>query len=78
MNQTAQEQAAYGICVFDLMERVGFKCKVKPVKSCKVWKLKQAETKNHLQREGSGESCSDEERAWGCRKGIEGFEGLFS
>ena len=33
------------ICVFDLEERVGLKCKVKPVKRCKVWKLKQAETK---------------------------------
>ena len=33
------------ICVFDLKERVGLKCKVKPVKRCKVWKLKQAETK---------------------------------
>ena len=27
------------ICVFDLKERVGLKCKVKPVKRCKVWKL---------------------------------------
>ena len=33
------------ICVFDLKERVGLKCKVKPVKRCKVGKLKQAETK---------------------------------
>ena len=33
------------ICVFDSKERVGLKCKVKPVKRCKVWKLKQAETK---------------------------------
>ena len=33
------------ICVLDLKERVGLKCKVKPVKRCKVWKLKQAETK---------------------------------
>ena len=32
------------ISVFDLKERVG-QCKVKPVKRCKVWKLKQAETK---------------------------------
>ena len=29
---------------FDLKERVE-QCKVKPVKWCKVWKLKQAETK---------------------------------
>ena len=53
------------ICVFDLKERVGLKCKVKPVKRCKVWKLKQAETKNHLQRKGSG-CCFEEERTWGC------------
>ena len=33
------------ICVFDLIERVGLKCKVKPEKRCKVGKLKQAETK---------------------------------
>ena len=33
------------ICVFDLKERMRLKCKVKPVKRCKVWKLKQAETK---------------------------------
>ena len=33
------------ICVFDLKKRVGLKCKVKPVKRCKVGKLKQAETK---------------------------------
>ena len=33
------------ICVFDSKERVGLKCKVKPVKLCKIWKLKQAETK---------------------------------
>ena len=33
------------ICVFDLKERVGLKCKVKPVKRCKVGKLKQAKTK---------------------------------
>ena len=33
------------ICIFHLKEKVGMKCKVKPVKSCKVWKLKQAETK---------------------------------
>ena len=34
------------ICVFDLKGRVGIKCKVKPVKRCMVWKLKQAETKS--------------------------------
>ena len=33
------------ICVFDLKERVGLKCRMKPVKRCKVWKLKQAETR---------------------------------
>ena len=33
------------ICVFDLKERVRLKYKVKPVKRCKVWELKQAETK---------------------------------
>ena len=33
------------ICVFDLKERVGLKCKVKPEKRCKVWKRKQAGTK---------------------------------
>ena len=32
------------ICVFDLKKRIG-QCKVKPVKRCKVWKLKQVETK---------------------------------
>ena len=32
------------ICVFDLKERV-VQCKVKRVKRCKVWKLKQTETK---------------------------------
>ena len=32
-------------CVFDLKKRVRLKCKVKPLKKCKVWKLKQAETK---------------------------------
>ena len=31
------------ICVLDLKERIG-ECKVKFVKMCKVWKLKQAET----------------------------------
>ena len=34
------------ICVFDLKEKVEPKCKVKPVKRCKVWKLKQAEIKD--------------------------------
>ena len=34
------------ICIFDLKEKVGMKCKVKPVKRCKVWNLKQAETKS--------------------------------
>ena len=37
MHQTSQ--------TVDSKERVGLKCKVKPVKRCKVWKLKQAETK---------------------------------
>ena len=58
------------ICVFDLKKRVGLKCKVKPVKRCKVWKLKQAETKAifservqaraALIRKGSG----DVEKVW--------------
>ena len=30
-----------------------------------------------IQREGSGESCSDKENYWGCRKGMEALEGLF-
>ena len=34
------------ICVFDLKERVWIKCKVKPVKRCKVWKLKHAGIKS--------------------------------
>ena len=33
------------ICVFNLKESVGAWCKVKPIKRCKVWKLKQAEKK---------------------------------
>ena len=33
------------MCVFDLKKKLGLKCKVKPVKRCKVGKLKQAETK---------------------------------
>ena len=47
MHQTTP--AAY-ICVFDLKGRVG-QCKMKPVERCKVWKLKQAETKPSSARE---------------------------
>ena len=32
------------VCVLDLKESVGPKCKVKPMKTCKVWKLNQAES----------------------------------
>ena len=33
------------LCIFDLKEGIGTKSKVKPVKRCKVWKLKEVETK---------------------------------
>ena len=45
VNVECIKQHRLRICVFDLKERVGLKCKVKPVKRCKVGKLKQAETK---------------------------------
>ena len=54
------------ICVFDLKERVE-QCKVKPVKRCKVWKLKQVETKTIFsERVRARAVLVRDESGWGC------------
>ena len=51
---------------------------MKPVKRCKVWKLKPAETKGIFSERMQKEAVLASDVYEDVKKGMEGFEGLFS